>query len=162
MATIKKNFNTFTEGTSLSLTDRIVGFSDTNFGGERKWSFQTFLNNITTKSPSTVKAWICYRPQIQTIDSQFNVSGIVRNSAGLYTITFATPFSNNKYAVAGQVSDDNNDFTSGGGYEAWTIATNYNHIREAGRFQFSTTWSSAKGYGNRTDPQTVSLAFFGY
>jgi len=45
-------------------------------------------------------AWVNFDGTDGSIRSSFNVSGVVRVSTGLYTITFTTPMDNANYAVA--------------------------------------------------------------
>lgn len=98
---IKKNFNTFTEDYNMSLTDKIVGFSNTSFGGERKWSLQTLITNIFEKgnTDQMAKAWVSFSGT--TVHSKFNVSTVSQTGQGLYVINFIKPMASNRYVVAG-------------------------------------------------------------
>jgi microcystin-dependent protein len=48
------NFNDFTQGTTLSETDQIVGFTNTNAGGERKWLLGNLRNSLITGAATTI------------------------------------------------------------------------------------------------------------
>lgn len=108
MPTIKKNFNTFQEDTSISLTDKLVGFASTSFGGERKWSLQSLINNINTKSESAVKAWVQYdiNNNIWIPRSSFNVASVTSGThpnaswnQSVSNINFITPMKTEDYCV---------------------------------------------------------------
>ena len=109
MATVKKNFNTFQEDTNINLTDKFVGFSNTSFGGERKWSLQTLITNIFQKGNTyqMAKAWVNFSGTTSpgTIRSSFNVSSVIRNAIGNYTVIFTTAMNNDNYVVAALCSD---------------------------------------------------------
>ncbi len=61
---------------------------------------------------SVIKAWVQFDGDDATIQGTgFNVSGVVRNSVGNYTVTFSDALANNDYAVAGFCADA----TSGAG-----------------------------------------------
>jgi len=47
------------------------------------------------------KAWVNFNgvPSTPTVNSQFNVSSVVKNSTGNYTVNFTTAMSNSTYAV---------------------------------------------------------------
>ena len=108
MATVKKNFNTFQEDTNINLTDKFVGFSDTKFGGERKWSFQSIVNNINSKSESTIKAWVQYdiANSVWIPRASFNVASVTKGTHSIPSwnkevshINFITPMPSADYAV---------------------------------------------------------------
>lgn len=53
---------------------------------------------------SASKAWVNFDGKtgaVATVKSSFNVTSVVRNSLGNYTITFTTAFANASYAIAG-------------------------------------------------------------
>jgi hypothetical protein len=50
------------------------------------------------------KAWVQFGGSTPTINGQFNVSSITRNSAGDYTINFTTAMTNINYSVIGSAS----------------------------------------------------------
>ena len=60
----------------------------------------TLLNN--TNPLQLCKAWVNfgYVGSSITIRSSYNVSNVVRNSVGNYTITFTTPLSDSNYAIS--------------------------------------------------------------
>ena len=69
-------------------------------------------NYVDNLAISVVKAWVQFDGDDATIQGTgFNVSGVVRNSIGNYTITFTDALANNDYAVAGFCADA----TSGAG-----------------------------------------------
>lgn len=59
-------------------------------------------NSVTmaTVAAGTAKAWVNYNGTAQTIRANFNVSRITWNSAGNYTVNFATALADSNYAVA--------------------------------------------------------------
>lgn len=54
--------------------------------------------------PSAAKAWVKFAGSAvngaQTINASYNVSGVSRTGAGLYTVSFTTAFSSTDYAAA--------------------------------------------------------------
>ena len=57
------------------------------------------ITNTNTSSP--VKAWINFNGLTSTIRSSFNVSSVVRNGTGSYTINFTTALSDTNYSYSG-------------------------------------------------------------
>ncbi len=57
------------------------------------------INAIDTKSLAT--AWVNFDGSDGSIRDSFNVSGVVRDAAGEYTVTFATTMDNKDYCLAG-------------------------------------------------------------
>ncbi len=103
MAIVKKNFNTFQSQTSINENDNFVGFSNTNFGGERKWTFGTIIksiiNNTTFKNTGFLFSGNGY---------QYLPSGIIiqwGNGISAGTNNFPIAFPNNVLTfVAGSYS----------------------------------------------------------
>ena len=52
------------------------------------------------------KAWISFVGASATISNDFNVSGLTRISTGLYTVTWATDFLDERYTVFGEASNN--------------------------------------------------------
>lgn len=48
------NFNNFTQGTTLSETDQLVGFANTSAGGERKWQLGNLRGSLITGAATTI------------------------------------------------------------------------------------------------------------
>ena len=62
----------------------------------------TFPDATTQASgKQAAKAWVNFNgvPSTPTVNSQFNVSSVVKNSTGNYTVNFTTAMSNATYAV---------------------------------------------------------------
>ena len=132
MPTIKKNFNAFQEDTNISLTDKLVGFASNTYGGERKWSFQSLINNINTKSPSSVKAWVQYgiKDQKWSIKSSFNVASVTKGTHTTASwnnyvsrINFIDPMPSNDYAVVASynMTLDNDELNKNYWHNLWPI-----------------------------------------
>lgn len=51
------------------------------------------------------KAWVKFAGATAAIDADVNVSGVVRDAAGTYTISFATAFANANYVAVGMLFD---------------------------------------------------------
>lgn len=56
--------------------------------------------------PSAAKAWVRFNGSTAAIAASYNVSGVVRNSAGRYTISFTTPFSSTNYCAVPSAGPD--------------------------------------------------------
>ena len=56
--------------------------------------------------PGAAKAWASWNGAATSVTagSSYNVTQIVRAAAGIYTITYTTPFSGNQYAVVSNAS----------------------------------------------------------
>jgi hypothetical protein len=123
------NFNSFTEGTTSNIqsNDYVVGFGDTNPGGERKWTVSTIANAVlsansvgatqitngsviaaklgTTEQKQICKAWVNFdgenafspNPSTIAIRSSYNVSSVTKNGTGSYTLNFTTSMSDANY-----------------------------------------------------------------
>jgi hypothetical protein len=53
---------------------------------------------------SAAKAWVSFVGSTGAINSSYNVSSVVRNSAGNYTVTFTTAFASANYAAIPQLN----------------------------------------------------------
>jgi hypothetical protein len=120
------NFNSFTKGTTSDIqsNDYVVGFSDTNPNGERKWTVSTIanavsgvmktqLNNDISSSTSVTilsatlsgskmvaKAWAVLNGSNppNTVINSYNISSITV-VGGVYQISFQSPMPNVNYAI---------------------------------------------------------------
>jgi len=54
---------------------------------------------ITALTPKVAKAWVSITGATGAILASHNIASVVRNSAGVYTITFTTPFATADYAT---------------------------------------------------------------
>jgi hypothetical protein len=125
-----KNFNQFTNQTTLLGTDNLVGFRSTSAGGEFKAPVSSLLNYITPNlagQPWAVKAWFVgsYRSNADRanvlgqprIIASYNIESITRNSASRYYVTFpAGLFTSRRYLVLGDAAISNNDRSWVAGY----------------------------------------------
>ncbi len=55
----------------------------------------------TFNSPNLIKAWAVFDGVTGALVDAFNISGVVVDSAGVYTLTFQTAMANNKYGFSG-------------------------------------------------------------
>ena len=84
------------------------------------------LNNDTgvlaTQNGMTgiAKAWVNYNGSTQTILGSFNISSVVRNATGDYTVNFTTAMPNNTYAAV-----------FGGAINSYTAVFDYSSARTA-------------------------------
>jgi hypothetical protein len=96
------NFLNFTESTTPVNTDYIVGFANSNKGGERRWNFDNIKNNILSNISKTItKAWVNFNGTTNpgTIRSSYNVSSVVKTGTGKYIINFTTGFTDTNYST---------------------------------------------------------------
>ena len=80
------------------------------------------------------------------INDHFNISSLVDNGLGHYTLNFTVAFSNTNYCYT-----DSGNNTSGGARTVTTVTQNTNS------FTFKTRGTNVAAF----DPSTVCLAFFG-
>ena len=99
---------------------------------------------------SAAKAWVVFTCSTAAILASYNVSGVVRNSAGLYTISFTTAFASASYAVVAT--------PEGTGSLAADLVIVANGGRAAGSVQMNTFNSST---GSSGDATTLSVTCFG-
>ena len=102
-------------------------------------------------------AWVNFDGNTATIRNNFNVSGVVRNSVGDYTITFATPMANVNYTVN----------ITGSPEVSVQHTVPFIHVAAAGGIRvYSTTQTrigvvNAANSANRVDKFDVSCTVFG-
>ncbi|WP_448206498.1 hypothetical protein [Azospirillum sp. sgz302134] len=109
-------------------------------------------NDAATKAyvdAQSAKAWVSFVGATGAIVSAHNVSGVARNSAGLYTITFARPMNNGGYAVS--VSTD----TTSGTYGLAPSAIN------SSRSTLSVSVVTPNASGGLVDFPVVNVAIYG-
>lgn len=101
--------------------------------------------------PSVPKAWLSFNGTTGTILSQQNISSVIKNSTGNYTINFNLTFLNAAYVPLAFVEDSNS--------LGATVATRYPaDTRTTTAFQFRTKADD----GTSVDSDFITLAFFGY
>lgn len=101
------NFLNFSESTTTVDTDYIVGFANSNKGGERRWSVSALAAKFASPAQSIARAWVNFDGTFATspftvgsgIRKAYNVSSVTRLAAGDYQINFTTPMSDSNYAV---------------------------------------------------------------
>jgi len=112
-------------------------------------------NNSTPEqvAQGRAKAWVNFSGQTVTsatdmtgVGDSFNISSVVDNGLGHYTLNFTVAFSNTNYCYT-----DSGNGTSGGNRELNNVTQNTNS------FTFKTRGTSVAAF----DPTTVCLAFFG-
>lgn len=98
---------------------------------------------------SAAKAWVAFTGSTGAIQSSYGVSGVVRNSAGDYTITFSTAFANANYACLITV-------------ENASVSTNtYQRIANGSRTTTTVGIQIYNGSVVATDSVTTFLACYG-
>jgi hypothetical protein len=118
---------------------------------------QTGTSTVKTVNParqadhdSATKVWASITGSSGAIEASYNVSGVVRNSAGNYTISFTSAFANTSYACL--LSVENAGFGTDG---IW------GRVQSGGR----TTGSVNVGFFNSSitpdDPNSVFISCFG-
>lgn len=128
-----------------------------------------YMGNGATMAPFYgIRAWVRF---VQKTDASIvirgsgNVNSVVRNLAGMYTISFTTPLPAG-YAVAGIANEANpnmdtvNNFYSGGGGGVYQVAVNL--WSDAAASPVSCTITTANiDSNNNTDVECCSLIFVG-
>ena len=104
------NFLNFSESSTPINTDYVVGFANSNKGGERRWSYDVIKSNILSNvSKTTAKAWVNFNGLTSpgTIRSSYNVSSITKIGVGKYTVNLAAGvLQNSNYCVVMSSSYD--------------------------------------------------------
>lgn len=80
----------FASGVTLTDTDHVVGYSNTNTGGERKWTVANLRNSLITGAATTIDTenLTANRVLISNASGKVDVSAVT--SAGLGTVTSVT------------------------------------------------------------------------
>jgi microcystin-dependent protein len=80
----------FASGVTLTDTDHVVGYSNTNTGGERKWTVANLRNSLITGAATTIDTenLTANRVLISNANGKVDVSTVT--SAGLGTVTSVT------------------------------------------------------------------------
>lgn len=102
------------------------------------------------------KAWVrfSWNGTTLTIIKSFNVSGVVRNSAGYWTVTFATALADTNYMIIGSTF-----YATGSNLQAGIVGWNNASIATVATtgFQFNTANTTS---GNPQDVAQVMVAVF--
>lgn len=79
-----------------------------------------FSDSAGTQQGTLCRAWVNfgYVASAVSVRASFNVSSVVRNSTGLYTINFTNAFSDTNYSISGACGQ--------GGYNGLTLQTALN------------------------------------
>jgi len=101
------NAQLFIEGNELY---QQVGTGDkTKVANETTSTFTSPLSTPSVSAVNTCKVWLNYDHVNDSLKSSFNVSSVNDDSAGNFTINFATPFANSEYVVTGMGNGNNID-----------------------------------------------------
>ena len=103
-----------------NLTDFVVGYTNTNAGGERRWTIQQLANLIAStpavmKSRAAATAWVNFKGTGMAVNGtaqiydSYNISSVTRlanyyqaNTGGYtFQLNFTTPMNNKNYAIVG-------------------------------------------------------------
>ncbi len=103
--------------------------------------------------PSAAKAWVYFTVSgtTVTVQASYNVSSVVRNSTGNYTVNFTTAFSSANYGVSNCMGVNVAN--------TFSLFLRDNGTRAAGSYQFTTI--QIDNTGTVDDPARCSLSFFG-
>ena len=99
------------------------------------------------------KAWVRWNGANGSIFGSFNVSSVVRNSTGYYTVNFTTAMSDVNYAVTGASKNQNNTTTPFGNNPI-AVGPIFFATGSIGIVTLATT-------GTLVDPFAVSIAVLG-
>ena len=103
--------------------------------------------------PGVAKAWVAFTGATAAITASHNVSGIVRNSSGNYTVSFTTAFSSANYVPVAMASG-----STSGGSDNITIVSPAGTPPAAGSCRLACFRTNDGGV---LDPNTVFVTFFG-
>lgn len=96
---------------------------------------------------SAAKAWCVFVGSSASISASYNISGVVRNSAGQYTVSFTTAFASANYVC--NVTSDQPSGAAG--------ALSFINTKSAGSF----TMFAVNNAGSLGDPVNVNVVCFG-
>jgi hypothetical protein len=149
--------DSFTKSASIADTDRLVGFANTNSGGERSWPFSALKNAVLSSNATLgiAKAWVIFDGSFANspftaanggIIASHNVDSVTDNGNGDYTVNFANgTMSNTNYMAIGYPMDQTQNYRPGVLYEGPT------NIRTTSQYQVyvfepyqNTLWNSAR------------------
>lgn len=105
------------------------------------------LTNLGINLSGIAKAWVTFTGTTGGILKSFNIASLVRNSTGVYTITFATPMADSNYGVLPGI------MASGGGAGVGIVQAGNTVSSFAIHFSNSST-------GGSTDPTVGFLSIF--
>lgn len=106
-----------------------------------------FVKGTAPARQALPRAWVRYNGSTNTVTSSFGVSGITKNGAGDYTVTFTNAFANADYMALGSVA------TTG---SSAILSITGNMTIAAGSFRFVVRNASA----TNTDADFVNLVFY--
>lgn len=167
-----KNFNDFTQGTSLGESDQLVGFATAVAGGERKWKLSDVRNSIITGAATTIDTdnLTVSRALISNSSGKVAVSDITTTElshldglstnvqAGLVPPGAVMAFAMNS-APAGWIVADGASISTGGANAALFAAIGYTYGGSGGSFNLPDLRGYfVRGHGANTDG-TVSGTF---
>jgi len=101
------NAQLFIEGNELY--QQVGTGNKTKVANETTSTFTSPLSTPSVSAVNTCKVWLNYDHHNDSLKSSFNVSSVNDDSAGNFTINFATPFANSEYVVTGMGNGNNSD-----------------------------------------------------
>lgn len=127
-----------------------AGVNDTDFLTAKK--LRKALNAEGDAPISPFRAKICFNGTTTppTILSSMNISSIIENATGDYTVTFTKPFLDTNYCYAGSVRRE-----SSGSPTSISVVTTLGDTKTTSQFRFRTAW-----YGGAFDYPEVTLGVF--
>lgn len=99
--------------------------------------------------PSAAKAWVVFTASTGAILASYNVSGVVRNSVGNYTLTFTTPFTTANYTAS--ITSENVGSANGA----------FGQVTSGGRATSTLTIMTFNLAGANSEATSVMVACFG-
>lgn len=100
---------------SEAATDSVAGTQQNAVQTDMQTATSTTLSVVPGRvkySPGVAKAWGFFVGNPISVTVSYNVSGIVRNSTGNYTVTLSTAMSSSNYVIVGMSSANQNDVIS--------------------------------------------------
>lgn len=110
------------EGATANAFETTFTFTDPT--ADRTVTFPNESINFTSYTERATKGWINFNGSgTIAINDSFNVSGIVDNGAGDWTVTWDTDFASANYACVGSVQGTNGTSGAGGYFYGYKLAT---------------------------------------
>jgi hypothetical protein len=142
---IKVNGTTAATITTSGITANLTGNADTatkfstTTGSAPAYACRAWVNFDGTRDSSGA---VSTANTNRFIRASGNVTSVLRNAAGNYTITFTTPMSDGDYAVIGTFCNSSTSSTSG----AWTLTTNSTFNNSGATTVYSNYASGGTGF----------------
>jgi hypothetical protein len=139
---------------AISLIKPAIG--SVNWGTDVNNNWTTLENAINAIQAVAVRAWVSFGPT-GTINASYNVTSVVRNTFGDYTINFTTAMPSANYAVVGSAKRDSGNADGTGNLVITVARRPSNPSTTSVRIRTQPIDAVANGF----DPEITSIVCIG-